>query len=148
MLIKLLILVHVLGASVWIGGHIVLLGVVLPQAMRHRDAARIIEFEKDYGRLGMLALGAQVITGLFLAARWLGGWQAVRELSPTALLVMLKVVLLLTIAGFAHHATRRVLPGLSAETLDRFAFHARLVTALSILLAVCGVAIRTGGLWA
>ncbi|WKZ66749.1 MAG: hypothetical protein QY325_02230 [Flavobacteriales bacterium] len=45
-----LLILHLLGASIWVGGHLVLLLTVLPGALKARDAERILAFER--GRSG------------------------------------------------------------------------------------------------
>jgi len=47
---RLLIILHLLGASVWVGGHLVLSLVVLPRALHARDASIVREFESGYER--------------------------------------------------------------------------------------------------
>lgn len=46
MLYKLMVMLHMLGACVWIGGHAVLVTMVLPSAMRKRQPERVLEFER------------------------------------------------------------------------------------------------------
>ena len=65
------LLLHILAATIWTGGHIVLSVVVLPKVLRERSPARLLEFESVYEKIGMPALIIQVITGLFLAYRML-----------------------------------------------------------------------------
>jgi hypothetical protein len=43
---RILIALHLVGASVWIGGHLVLATTILPRALRNRDPAIILDFEK------------------------------------------------------------------------------------------------------
>jgi putative copper export protein len=57
---RLLVVLHLLGASVWVGGHLVLSLSVLPRALRARDPAIISEFESGLERLGIPALLVQV----------------------------------------------------------------------------------------
>jgi len=146
---KLFLIAHLLGSAAWIGGHLVLLWVVVPAARRAADTSRIVEFERAYGRIGLAALGVQVLTGVMLARPRLGGFAGLlrpHELSQSGALVIAKIFVLGAILVLAAHASRRVLPRLSPTTLDRFVLHARLVTGLSTLLLVLGVGIRTGGL--
>ena len=68
-----LIILHLLGASVWVGGHLVLLLSVLPKALRDRDPTVILRFEHPFERIGIPALVLQLITGLLLAHRYVPG---------------------------------------------------------------------------
>lgn len=66
-----LLFLHLLGATVWVGGHLVLLLGVLPRAMRQRDPQPVRQFEQLYERIGIPALLIQIITGFWLASLWL-----------------------------------------------------------------------------
>ena len=148
MLYKFLIVLHLLGSSVWIGGHIVLVLVVLPKAMRERDPIRVRDFERGFARVGLPALALQVFTGLWLTTYWGIDWRTVFSTpTPAAHLALAKLVLLAAVVVIGAHAERRVLPRLSAETMGFFAAHAWAVTVLSLLMLIAGAGIRTGGLF-
>ncbi|HNU41880.1 MAG TPA: hypothetical protein PKH83_05260, partial [Cyclobacteriaceae bacterium] len=68
---KWLILVHVLGASVWVGGHLILSIGFLPRALQSKDINIITGFEKSFERIGIPALLAQIITGLWMASLYI-----------------------------------------------------------------------------
>jgi putative copper export protein len=145
---RLVVVLHLLGASIWVGGHLVLSLVVLPRALRERDPAIVQEFESRYEWLGLPALLVQVLTGAWLALVWVpdvGGW-----LAPTSVqgrLVLTKLILLAATVVLAVHARVRVLPSLDAARLPLLAYHIVAVTVLGLALLVAGVGIRTGGLW-
>ncbi len=61
---------HVVGAAVWVGGHLVLLGRYLPQAWRAGRLDLLREFERRYEGLGLPALALQVGTGLLLLTHY------------------------------------------------------------------------------
>lgn len=145
---RLLLILHLLGASLWIGGHFVLLAVILPAARRARDPRAVLEFERNFGKWGMLALVTQISTGALLASPWIGGWGSVLSTStPARPLVFTKLALLAVILVFAAHASRRLLPRLTPDTLGRFVIHAWIVTVLSVALLVFGIGVRMGGLY-
>ena len=54
---------HVLAASVWVGGQVVLVGVVPTIRSSHPDATRLIA--KAYGRVAWPAFALVVVTGLW-----------------------------------------------------------------------------------
>ncbi len=137
---------HVLGATIWTGGHLVLAFTVLPRALRARDPAILQDFEQGYERIGIPALLVQVATGLWLAWTLVpnpGDW--LRFADPTAAAVGVKLGLLAATAALALNARFRVIPHLRAETLPLMAWHIRGVTLLSVLFVLAGVFIRTGG---
>ena len=145
---RLLVVLHLLGASVWVGGHIVLSLVVLPRALRARDASIVREFESGYERIGLPALLLQALTGVWLALHWvpdIRGW-----LAPASLhgwLVLVKLGLLAATLALAAHARFRLVPSLDAGGLSALAYHIVAVTVLGVAMLITGVAIRTGGVW-
>jgi len=66
MLFKILVVLHILGATVWTGGHLVLAVTILPQALKQRDPDLIHQFEEHFEGFGLTALLLQVTTGLWL----------------------------------------------------------------------------------
>lgn len=136
---------HILAATIWTGGHIVLSVVVLPRVLKERSPGRLLEFESVYERIGLPALVIQIVTGLFLAYRMLpdfGQWFDFTN--PVAHAIALKLLLLAATFGFAIDAKLRVIPKLSDRTLVTMAWHIVPVTILSILFVVAGVSFRTG----
>ncbi len=143
-----LIILHILGATVWVGGHLVLSLTILPRALRERDPAIIREFEDGYERIGIPALVIQVLTGLFLAYHWapdVASW--FRPATPQASLILVKLGLLAVTVALALHARLKIIPSLDADRLPSLALHIIAVTTIGVLMVVFGVAIRTGGLW-
>ena len=143
----LMIFLHVLGATVWTGGHLVLALTWLPRVLRERSPEQLLRFEQGYERIGMPALVLQIVTGLWMAyqmvpsvAQWLS------PDTPVARAIALKLVLLLCTALIAAHARLRVIPRLSADTLPLMAWHVAAVTLLSVGFVLTGIAFRYGGL--
>jgi hypothetical protein len=135
----------VLGATIWVGGHLVLSLSVLPRALRARNPEIIREFESGFERLGIPALLVQVVTGLWLAGHWapdVAGWFF--PSTPQARLVLIKLALLAATVALAVHARLRVIPRLDAANLRFLAYHVVAVTLLGVALLLVGVAIRTG----
>ncbi|HKZ08985.1 MAG TPA: CopD family protein [Methylomirabilota bacterium] len=142
---RLLVALHLLGATVWVGGHLVLCLAVLPRALRSRDPGIVREFESGFERLGIPALLLQVVTGLWLASHWvpdLTEWLS--PSTPPARLILLKLALLVVTVALAVHARLRALPRLDATTLPFLAYHIVSVTLVGVSMLLVGVAIRTG----
>lgn len=145
---RLLIALHLLGASVWIGGHIVLSTAVLPRALRNRDPAIVLDFEAGFERVGLPALLVQVATGLWLAYLWLPRVSAWFALDTTlSRLIAAKLVLLVATLALALHARLRLIPRLDGTNLGILAYHVVAVTIISIGFLLAGVGIRTHGLF-
>ncbi|MEO8601311.1 MAG: CopD family protein [bacterium] len=140
-----LLLLHVLGATVWTGGHLVLAVTILPRVLRQRSPAELLTFESSYERIGLPALALQVATGLWLAHRMVpefGRWLSFAD--PVARLVGVKLLLLAATVGLALDVRLRILPRLSERNLGALAWHIVAVTVISVLFVVIGVSFRTG----
>lgn len=136
---------HILGATVWAGGHLVLALTILPAALRQHSAAPVSEYEQRFERIGLPSLGVQIVTGLWLADHLLGAPANWFDDNPVARAVQLKLALLALTVGLAIHARLRVIPALSDETLPTLAWHIRIVSAAAVLFVLVGASIRFGG---
>ena len=139
------LLIHVLAATVWTGGHLVLATTVLPRALAARDPRILLDFESGYERVGMPALILQVLTGLWMAHAMLpdmGAWFGFDTLQSR--LIVFKLTLLAITVLTALDARLRIIPRLSAATLPALARRIVLVTLVSVLFVVAGVSFRGG----
>jgi putative copper export protein len=136
---------HILGATVWAGGHLVLALTILPRALREHRSAAVSEFERSFERIGLPALAVQILTGLWLAHHLLGSPGNWFDDNPVARVVQVKLGLLVLTLGLAVHARFRVIPKLSDDTLPTLAWHIRLVTLAAALFVLAGASIRFGG---
>jgi len=143
----LLLATHILAATIWTGGHIILSCVILPRVLKHRDAQALEQFESAYEKIGMPALIIQIITGLMLAYTMLPDVALWFDFSnPVAHAIVAKLTLLGLTVLFALDARFRVVPKLSADNLVDMAWHIVPVTLFSILFVLVGVSFRTGWL--
>lgn len=144
----LLLVLHILAATIWTGGHIVLSVVVLPKVLKEQSPEALLSFESAYEKIGMPALIIQVITGIMLAHHMVPGVaQWFDPSNPLSHPIMAKLGLLGLTVCFAIDARFRVLPNLSPATLKAMAWHIVPVTIFSILFVVVGVSFRTGWLY-
>lgn len=143
-----LILAHILGATVWTGGHIVLSLAVLPRVLKENSPERLLEFESAFERIGKPAMLVQIITGLLLAHRLLPDVYLWLDWSnPVSRVVGMKLMLLASTILLAADAKLRVLPKLSNQNLWDMAAHIIAVTLLSVLFVIVGVSFKTGWLY-
>ncbi len=143
-----LLLLHLLAATIWTGGHIVLATVVLPKVLKARSPALLLDFESGYERIGMPALIVQIATGLMLAHRMVPDpAQWFNLANPLSHPILAKLGLLAITLVFALHARLRVIPNLTEKTLTTMAWHIIPVTVISVLFVVVGVSFRTGWLY-
>ena len=145
---KYVLVIHILAATLWTGGHLVLALAFLPRIVRERSVEGLLAFESAYEKWGMAALIIQVLSGLWLAhvrlpdiATWFAGDSFV------ARLILLKLTLLGLTLAVAMDARLRVIPRLSAQTLPAMALRVRLITALGVAFVIVGTTFRTGPWW-
>lgn len=141
----LLLQLHLLGAAIWTGGHLVLATSVLPRALKAKSIDELSRFEAGFERIGIPALLTQVITGVLLAWDFLPPSAWFDLSSPSARTVLVKLGLLLATALLAAHARLFLIPKLTADRLPTLAWHIVPVTALSVLFVLAGASFRVGG---
>lgn len=144
------LLLHVLGACVWVGGHLYLVVTILPKALREQNAQLILDFEGGFEKMGMTALVVQITTGLYMAHLFLPKLSMLADhRNPIAVLVSLKLTWLVLTAVTALSVQLRVIPKLkqdinNARLRRSFIRHILIVTTLALAFVVTGVMFRTG----
>lgn len=144
---KYILLLHVLAATIWTGGHLVLAITILPRVLKERSPSDLLRFEAGYEKVGIPALIIQVITGVWLAHHLMsdiGMWFSFDN--AISRLIFIKLSLLLLTALFAIDARLRIIPNLTEHNLMSLAYHIIPVTVISVLFVIVGVSFRTGGL--
>ncbi|WP_296237782.1 CopD family protein [Psychrobacter sp. UBA5136] len=140
-----LLILHLLGAAIWVGGHLILALVILPKVLSSRNLDALLQFEGQFEKIGMPALGLQIVTGLWMAHNLLpntSAWFAFDN--DISILIGMKLSLLLLTALVAMHARFWIIPRLSADNLNGFAINISLVTLFSVAFVVVGTLFRTG----
>jgi len=140
----LLLTLHILGACVWTGGHLVLAITVLPRALAHRDPRILRAFEEPFERIGIPALLVQVLTGVWLASQLVPATHWLAFGSDLEMRIGAKLLLLGLTVVLALHARLRLIPRLDSSNLELLAVHIVIVTALAVALVIVGVDFRTG----
>jgi putative copper export protein len=144
---KYVLLLHILGATIWTGGHLVLALAVLPRVLKDRSPTALRQFESAFEKVGMPALLLQVATGLWLAHLLVPNvrsWFTAEDF--VARLILLKLSLLAVTVLVAADARLRIIPHLTAQTLPAMARRIVAVTVLSVLFVTIGVSFRVGPL--
>jgi putative copper export protein len=137
-----LVVLHLVGACIWTGGHVVLSTAVLPQALRQRNPDALRQFERGYEHIGIPAMLIQVITGLVLSAH-LNHWpfHALPGFSPW---ILVKWGLLVLTLALGLHARLVLFPKLTAHNMAGLAGHIIAVTFVSLAWVVVGVFLHRG----
>lgn len=145
---KVILLLHLLGATIWTGGHLVLALGILPRVLAERSPRRLLEYESAYEKIGMPALIVQAVTGFWLAHRLMPDYSAWFNVhNAVSFLILLKMTLLALTLALAAHARLRIIPRLDAGNLNLLAWHIIAVTILSVLFVAAGLGFRTGGIF-
>ncbi|HNT51477.1 MAG TPA: CopD family protein [Cyclobacteriaceae bacterium] len=139
---KWLILMHVLGASVWVGGHLVLSIGFLPRALRTKDVSIITGFERGFEPIGIPALLTQIITGLWMASIYIPPTHWFSLVTTHHQYLWIKIGLVLGTLGLAVHARFFIIPKLTNQNLPSMAFHIVMVTVLAVALLLTGLSFR------
>ena len=144
----LLLIIHLLSATIWVGGHLLLCFAYLPQALKEKAPKIILNYEKKYEPVGMSALVLLVITGIIMAHKYgvtFNYW--FQFATPIEKVISSKLVLLLLTVAFALSAQFRVLPKLITDSskLPEMTFHILSVTLIGVLMLIFGSFIRFGG---
>ena len=145
----LILILHLIAATIWVGGHLVLAIGFLPKALKRKDFSYIGNFEKTYEPIGMLSLAVLVITGILMAYDYNAGLSSWFSFAtPIERVVSLKLICLLTSICFAISAQTRVLPKLRKGQLNKLsemAVHIICVTLIGVVMVILGSLVRIGG---
>ena len=146
----LILILHLIAATIWVGGHLVLAIGFLPKALKRKDFSYIGNFEKTYEPIGMLSLAVLVITGILMAYDYNAGLSSWFSFAtPIERVVSLKLTCLLTSICFAISAQTRVLPKLRKGQLNKLsemAVHIICVTLIGVVMVILGSLVRIGGI--
>ena len=146
----LILILHLIAATIWVGGHLVLAIGYLPKALKRKDFSYIGNFEKTYEPIGMPSLAVLVITGILMAYDYNSGLSSWFSFAtPIERVVSLKLICLLTSICFAISAQTRVLPKLRKGQLNKLsemAVHIICVTLIGVVMVILGSLVRIGGI--
>ncbi|ESU23374.1 hypothetical protein FEDK69T_15370 [Flavobacterium enshiense DK69] len=137
---------HLLAASIWVGGHLFLSIRFLPEAIKKRDASILKNFKGKFEPVGMPSLLILVITGIMMAydfdvtfTKWFSFSNAIEKVVST------KLILLLTTMVMAICADIFVFPKLKSDRLLPASLLIITVTVIGVTLLILGSLVRIGG---
>jgi putative copper export protein len=143
----LLLVIHILSACVWVGGHLLLATRFLPKALKLRDPGIIRAFERSYERIGIPSLLLLAASGIALSMQYgitYTDWFTFTN--SITRIVSLKLILFIVTVLFALHARLFILPRLSSANLRSLSVHIVLITVLAVIMVLLGTTIRWGGI--
>lgn len=136
------LIIHLICASIWVGGHLILAIGYLPKALKKKEFSYIQNFEKIYEPIGMPCLILLIITGVLMAydfnigiSDWFSFENAMEKI------ISLKIIGVIVTICFAISAQVRVLPQLAKgkiEKLPEMGLHIIGVTFISVILLILG----------
>ena len=143
----LLLVIHLLSAAIWVGGHLFIAIRILPRALREKDAAIILTVEKAYEPIGIPALLLLVASGIWMATSYVPIQFWFSFSLPVERVISLKLLLLFSTVLLALSAQIRVIPALkkNRSKLNEMSLHIIGVTVIGVAMLVLGSFVRFGG---
>ena len=142
-----LLIIHLICATIWVGGHLFLAVRILPKALKEKDISLLRNFKNSYEPFGMPSLILLVITGIWMAydynvtlSTWFSFSNAIERV------VSIKLILLLCTFCLAVIADRVIFPKLNEKNIYKATIFICLVTLISIAMLVLGSFFRYGGI--
>ncbi|KAF2339092.1 CopD family protein [Flavobacterium ginsenosidimutans] len=142
-----ILIIHLLAATIWVGGHLLLAICYLPTALKKKDPKIILNFEKKFETLGMSSLVLLIVTGIWMAYdfgvtietcfHFKSGFEKV---------VSLKLILLFCTFICAVCAQFYVIPNLNENNIKKIAVIILTVTSIGVAMLVLGSTLRYGGI--
>jgi putative copper export protein len=143
MFLKSVIFIHILAATIWAGGHLILTLGFLPRALKRRDFSIIEGFESRYEPIGLPSLLILILTGIYMTSAYAPDFFLLNWEDHYTRHLLLKFGLLLLTLALAVHARFFLIPN---KALRPLAIHIVLVTAIAVLFVLLGFSARSGGI--
>lgn len=141
------LVLHLLAATIWVGGHLILSIRVLPKALKMKNMTPINNFKAVYEPIGLPSLLILFVTGILMAydydatfTKWFSFSGAVEKI------VSIKLILLFTTVVLAISAQRFEASKLSNFKINAFAIHIIAVTVIGVVMLILGSLVRIGGI--
>lgn len=139
--------IHILGATIWVRGHLILTLGYLPKALKEKNPEIIHQFEDKFEPIGLTALVIQIISGLWLGHFYIPLWQDWLNYDDEITRnILVKLGLLLVTLILSIDARFRIIPNLNQDNFLDLVLHILAVTLLSVLFVIFGITIRFGGI--
>ncbi|MCA6074389.1 CopD family protein [Fulvivirga sedimenti] len=140
---RLIIILHILSATIWTGGHLVLTMAFLPAAWKKNDFSVIESFESRYEKIGIPSLLILIATGIYMTTIYSPDILSFDFSRHYTKHLLLKYLLIIFTLMLAIHARFFLIPKRSIKPL---ALHILMITILSVLFVILGYSTRSGGI--
>lgn len=142
-----LLVIHLLSATIWVGGHLIISLRILPYVIKTKDLKALLDFEHKFEVIGLPALVLLVISGIWMSINYgvlPNNWFSFSSGIETV--VSCKLILLTLTLILAVHARLFLIPRLTPGKLLPLTIHIILVTAIGVAMLVLGTFVRYGGI--
>ena len=141
------LILHLLAATIWVGGHLLLLLRYVPKAIKSKSLEELSAFRKNFEPVGMPSLFILIITGILMAydynitfEKWFLFENSIEKI------VSIKLILLFISLTLAFITIKFVLPSINKISPFILYFIIFLVTTIAVTMLVLGSLVRVGGL--
>ena len=141
-----ILLIHILSATMWVGGYLMLSFTSLPKALKNKSPENIAQLKKDYNKISIHILILQLLTGLWLAYYFvpdIAAWFSFKLIYSH--LIVGKLSLLVITFILAIYGRTKIIPKLNEKSINSLAINIIIITLLSIGFVFIGILFKTGG---
>ncbi|MBE8724349.1 copper resistance protein CopD [Flavobacterium hungaricum] len=143
----LILIFHLIAATIWVGGHLLLSICYLPEALKKKDPQIILHFERKFEKLGMSSLFVLICSGIWMAYDFGVSYQTWFSFSGGfEKVISIKLLLLFLTFIFALCAQLYFIPKLNPNNIKNMAFVIISVTTIGVAMLVLGSTLRYGGI--
>lgn len=143
----LVLLLHLLAATIWVGGHLILLLRYVPKAIRTKKLDEISFFRKNFEPVGIPSLIVLLITGIIMSYDFgvsIDQWFSFQN--PIEKVISIKLLLLIFSIMMAISAVKFIFPKLRDKPTTLLYLLITVVTLIAVTMVVLGSLFRIGGL--
>lgn len=137
---KFLVLFHVLGASIWIGGFLVAALGIVPKARKAQDVSLVVDYLNAFKIPSHIGITIQLLTGLRLAMFYMGEGGPV---GTAGSIIGAKLFLIIAIVIVMIAAKKT---GITSEetTLSKVSGYVYIMALISVTMMVLGLNFKLG----
>lgn len=144
---QIVLIIHLLAATIWVGGHLLLLLRYVPKAIKSKSIEELSAFRKNFEPVGMPSLFILIITGILMAydynitfEKWFLFENSIEKI------ISVKLILLLISLTLAFITFKFVLLSINKISPFLLYFIIFLVTTIAVFMLILGSLVRVGGL--
>ena len=144
---QIILIIHLLAASIWVGGHLFLILRILPATLQQKDISILSDFRLKFGKIGMPSLLILVVTGILLAYDYnvpISDWFSFSN--PIEKIISIKLLLLFTSLSLAVHAQKVVFPKLTSNRMLPAIVEIIIFSLIAVSMLILGSLLNFGGL--